>query len=72
MYSFPSTSKMREPLARLTNTGVMPTDLNARTGLFTPPAIESPDRSKSSADLEIVMALIVASRGTPSKREIRR
>src|SRR5437867_3865362 len=37
MYSLPSTSQRREPLARCVKNGVPPTPLKARTGEFTPP-----------------------------------
>ena len=37
--SRPSAVRMRAPFPDSTNTGVPPTPLNARTGLFTPPGI---------------------------------
>ena len=37
MYSLPSSSHTREPLAREANTGGTPTARKARTGEFTPP-----------------------------------
>ena len=40
-YSFPSTSRRWLPLAESMNTGVPPTEPNARTGEFTPPGINS-------------------------------
>ncbi len=39
MYSFPSTSQNFDPTPQLINKGSPPTDLNARTGEFTPPGI---------------------------------
>src|SRR5215471_917268 len=39
MYSFSSASQKCEPLPRTINGGSAPTDLNARTGEFTPPGI---------------------------------
>src|SRR5215471_21240932 len=39
MYSFSSASHTCEPLPRTINGGSAPTDLNARTGEFTPPGI---------------------------------
>ena len=41
---------MCEPLALRMNRGVPPTDLNARTGLFTPPGISSCARSNNAFD----------------------
>jgi hypothetical protein len=51
MYVLPSASRMRAPLARSMNTGVAPTDLNARTGLFTPPGRIRDDATKSFSDV---------------------
>src|SRR5687768_5457700 len=39
MYSLPSTSQMRAPWPRAMKTGSPPTDLKARTGELTPPAM---------------------------------
>ena len=39
MKTLPSTSRTEEPFARSMNSGVPPTDRNARTGEFTPPGI---------------------------------
>ena len=51
MSSLPSTSTRRAPCARVMNSGEAPTDLNARTGLFTPPGRMSCARAKSCFDL---------------------
>src|ERR1700722_2220223 len=48
MYSLPSTSRARQPLADSKNTGVPPTPLNARTVELTPPGITRCARSNAS------------------------
>src|SRR5437868_15454306 len=56
MKLFPSTSSMREPAARVMNNGAAPTDLNARTGLSTPPGIIACARVKRRAERDVVVA----------------
>src|SRR5262249_30775395 len=51
MYSLPSASQMREPRPRTMYGGSPPTDLNARTGEFTPPGITFDARAFNSFDL---------------------
>src|SRR6516162_8601526 len=52
MYSLPSTSQSREPLAFATKNGSPPTLRKARTGEFTPPGI---NRLASAKRVELVM-----------------
>mmetsp|Transcript_4290 Transcript_4290/g.7525 ORF Transcript_4290/g.7525 Transcript_4290/m.7525 type:complete len:113 (-) Transcript_4290:16-354(-) len=56
MYSFPSTSNDLLPLTRSKTIGFPPTDLNARTGEFTPPGISDFAALKISSDF-VVMSL---------------
>src|SRR5690242_12979946 len=60
MYSLPSTSQTRAPLARLTKNGCPPTARNARTGEFTPPGMYFSASSKSSLDFECISDLTVS------------
>src|SRR3954471_6791072 len=53
MYLLPSTSTSVAPAARLMNSGDPPTDLNARTGLSTPPGSSCVARAKSFFDLSV-------------------
>src|SRR4051812_46269448 len=63
MYLLPSTSTSVAPEARLMNSGDSPTDLNARTGLSTPPGSSCCARAKSFCDAVVFMGNdIVASR----------
>ena len=50
MYSLPSMSHRRLPLARLTKTGLPPTERKARTGLFTPPGMTRQASAKARPD----------------------
>src|SRR5262249_44339314 len=50
MYSLPSTSTTRLPRPSAMNGGSPPTDLNARTGEFTPPGMERRARANSSRE----------------------
>src|SRR4029077_14674065 len=52
MYSLPSTSQSREPLAFATKNGSPPTLRKARTGEFTPPGM---NRLASAKRVELVM-----------------
>src|SRR5690349_5221036 len=51
MYLWPSASSRCAPAARLMNNGDAPTDLNARTGLSTPPGRIREAAANSSSDL---------------------
>src|SRR5258708_1190051 len=53
MYLLPSTSTSVEPEARAMKSGDPPTDLNARTGLSTPPGSSCVARAKSFLDLSV-------------------
>src|SRR4051794_19564679 len=55
MNTLPSTSSRRAPYARLMKSGAAPTDLNARTGLSTPPGRMPTARLKRRADLVVFM-----------------
>src|SRR2546430_4937187 len=63
MYSFPSTSEMRAPAARLTKNGVPSTLRNAWTGEFTPPGIRFCAAANNCEDREFI--------GNGSKRPTR-
>src|SRR5690242_7014573 len=54
MYYVPSTSQMREPRARSTKNGSLPTLRSARTGEFTPPGIRFRARLNSSDETEVI------------------
>src|SRR5580765_840480 len=56
MYSLPSTSISVAPDARSMNRGEPPTDLNARTGLSTPPGSSCVARANSFCDLVVRIA----------------
>jgi hypothetical protein len=58
MKVFPSTSRTEEPFALSMNRGVPPTELNARTGEFTPPGIIVFARANS------LLEVVVVRRGT--------
>src|SRR5438477_10792133 len=68
MYSWPSTSQTRAPLARSTKNGCPPTARKARTGEFTPPGIYLSASAKSCSDLdcEITVAAYSASTTKPT------
>src|SRR5574341_1665899 len=53
MYVRPSTSRRRDPEARLMNNGSRPTALKARTGLLTPPGRICCARANSFADFGV-------------------
>jgi hypothetical protein len=55
----PSTSSICDPLPRVTNSGVAATDLNARTGLSTPPGRIRDAASNSRADFGVRRARII-------------
>src|SRR6267154_5944754 len=57
MNVLPSTSVRREPDARAMNSGDAPTDLNARTGLSTPPGMSFWARSKRLRDFAVRMGM---------------
>src|ERR1700682_1031892 len=57
MNRLPSTSSRYAPRARRMNSGDAPTDLNARTGLSTPPGRIFVARAKSRADRVVFMAI---------------
>src|SRR5437667_12810257 len=57
MYSWPSTSQTRAPLARSTKKGWPPTARKARTGEFTPPGIYLSASAKSCSDWERIMTV---------------
>src|SRR5947209_14096216 len=54
MYSFPSTSHMRDPAARATKNGSAPTLRSARTGEFTPAGIRAFARANNSDEREVI------------------
>ena len=56
MNVLPSTSVMRAPEARLMNSGEAPTDLNARTGLSTPPGRIASARVNNFRDRDVFIA----------------
>src|SRR5664280_1440996 len=56
MYSLPSTSQTRDPLALLTKKGWPPTARNARTGEFTPPGMYFNASANNCSDLACVIA----------------
>src|SRR2546426_8366555 len=56
MYLLPSTSTSVAPVARAMKIGDPPTDLNARTGLSTPPGRSCVARAKSFFDLSVCIA----------------
>src|SRR3954469_21288307 len=56
MNVLPSTSSMREPDARRMNSGAAPTDLNARTGLSTPPGRIDCARAKRRGGRAVFMS----------------
>jgi hypothetical protein len=58
MYSFPSTSKTDEPCARFMKIGSQPTDLQALTGLFTPPGITCRASLNISSDKVFFMTFL--------------
>src|SRR5215831_11469859 len=59
MYSFSSASQKCEPLPRTINGGSPPTDLNARTGEFTPPGIMLSARCCRSRDCSVLRVVVV-------------
>src|SRR5258707_15156887 len=59
MNRLPSTSSIVAPEPRVTKSGVPPTDLNARTGLSTPPGRMREARVKSVRLVEVFMIQIV-------------
>src|SRR5438552_1696480 len=63
MYSWPSTSQTRAPLARSTKNGCPPTARKARTGEFTPPGIYLSASAKSCSDWERIMTVLCAKDG---------
>src|ERR687890_1465291 len=72
MNGLPSTSKTREPPPRSMNSGSPPTDLNARTGLFTPPGIRPEalsinlaERSMASSVLASTLSPLPCKRASP-------
>ena len=60
MYVLPSMSVMRLPDPWAANTGVRPTDRNARTGLLTPPGIDRFARSKAAFDFSSLRIRLVS------------
>jgi hypothetical protein len=64
MYDRPSTSVMRDPDAERMNSGVPPTALNARTGLFTPPGMIFRARVNRRADAEATFRVYCAPRAS--------
>src|SRR5579863_8151377 len=62
MYPFSSASQMCDPLPRTMNGGSPPTDLNARTGEFTPPGIMLSARSCRRRDCSVLRDVVVGIR----------
>ena len=68
MYSLPSTSVMRAPLADLMNRGVPPTPMKLRAGELTPPGISSCEHANNSADARVVTAAATVTLFAPLSR----
>src|SRR5208337_3707419 len=68
MYSLPSTSQMRAPLARLTKNGWPPTARNARTGELTPPGIYFSASANNLSDWVRFMGLNLPPRSQGAKQ----
>lgn len=67
MYSRPSTSRMRQPLADSTKRGAPPTADHARTGEFTPPGIAR--RARANHISEVCLDTVVKI-GPPSRLQL--
>src|SRR5256885_9221868 len=67
MYLLPSTSTSVAPDARVMNSGDPPTDLNARTGLSTPPGRSCCARKKSFCDRVVFMETTLCHRSVRSR-----
>src|SRR5438093_820777 len=72
MYSRPSSSRTRAPRPSRKNTGVPPTEPNARTGEFTPPGMRARERSNSARAPGVVVARDADDRAWKGRARARR
>ena len=66
-YSLPSASVRRYPLAEVMNRGVPPTELNARTGEFTPPGMSAHASAKSAAEVAVAGEVLRMATSLPAE-----
>src|SRR5215467_10287435 len=70
MYSFSSASQICDPFPRTINGGSPPTDLNARTGEFTPPGIMLSARCCSRRDCSVLRMVVEGIESSRHREEL--